>query len=178
MKKFLVFLVVLAVAFVAVGMLVPSDYTMERAIEIQAPPERVHEFVGHLDKWPEWTPWAEEDPELVVTVGPISTGVGATQSWSGKDGDGDLVFTKCDPALGVAFDMAFVMEGDRFPATSEMRYSGSGTQTTVTWTMEGDWKGSVPAPIAGWMKIFTPLMMGGMFDSGLSKLKDVAEAAG
>ncbi len=178
MKKVLVILGVLLVAIVAVGMLVPSNYTMERSIVIQAAPERVHEFVGHLDKWPQWAPWADEDPELVITMGPMSTGVGASQSWSGKDGDGDLVFTKCDPVLGIAYDMAFVMDGERLPATSAMVYSGSGTETTVTWTMEGDWEGTVPTPIAGWMTLFTPMMMGGTFESGLSKLKEVAEAAG
>ena len=177
MKKVLIVLVLLVAVVALVGIATPTDYDIGTSLVINATPEQVHAYVGHLEKWPEWAPWEEEDPTIVTTLGDKTTGVGASQSWTSKDGDGELTLTKCDPATGIAYEMAFIMEGERFPSTSAMTYKAVDGGTEVTWTMQGDWKGAMPPIVDAWMKIFTPMMIGGMFDQGLQNLKGLVEAS-
>ena len=177
MMKFLIGVALLVVAVVVAGLVMPTSYAVEKEITIDATPAQVHAYVGHLTKWEEWTPWKDADPTMTVQPGDKSTGVGASQSWTGKDGDGELTFTKCDEASGIAYDMAFIIEGTRAPATCEMTYSESDGKTTVVWTMEGDTSDFMPPVVGGLM---TPLMsssIGGMFDQGLDKLKEQVEAS-
>jgi hypothetical protein len=178
-KKLLIGLLALVVILAAIGLIAPKDYQVERSVTIQAPAAEVHAWVGELTKWPEWVPWEEDDPTLETTYGEQTTGVGAHQTWTGKDGDGELTFTKCDPEQGIAYEMAFIMEDKRVPATSAMTYrSAEGGGTEVIWTMEGSWKGAVPPVMDGWMKILSPWMLGSAFDRGLTKLKGRVEASG
>ncbi|MCB9898600.1 MAG: SRPBCC family protein [Planctomycetes bacterium] len=178
MKGLLKFIVLLLIVAAAVGFFTSTDYTLERSIVIQAPPEAVHAYVGDLNKWPEWTPWEEADPTVKTTV-VQATGVGAHQTWtSQKEGGGELTFTKSDPKTGIAYDMDFVMdENTKIPSTSSMTYKPAANGgTEVTWTMQGSSKGFVGPVVDGWMKILMPMMVGGDFDKGLTKLKEKVEA--
>ena len=176
MKKVLIVLLVLILAIVAVGFLTPTEFAIAKSITIKAEPGAVHAYVGELKQWPEWTPWLESDPTIETTLGEKTTGVGAHQSWTGKEGGGELTFTKCDPDQGIAYDMAFIMEEERILATSTMAYKPAEGGTEVTWSMNGDWKGAAPPIMAGWMKIMSPWMIGPEFDKGLEKLKAKVEA--
>ena len=129
LKLVLIVLVVLLVTLVGVGTVLPTTYEVERSIVVDAPPEAVHEWVGHLEKWPEWTTWNDGDPSMKTTLGALTTGVGASQSWTGRSGDGELELTKCD-ASGIAYGITFI-EGDRrYPAKASISYSPVGTGST------------------------------------------------
>ena len=177
MQKFLIGLALLLVAVVVAGWVMPTSYAIEKEITIEGTPAQVHAYVGDLQKWSEWAPWEKMDPTVKTTFGEKTTGVGASQSWtSEEEGDGELTFTKSDENTGIAYDMAFIMEEMRAPATCAMTYSADSGKTTVTWTMEGDIADFMPPIVSGLM---TPIMkssIGGMFDEGLTTLKEKVEA--
>ena len=165
-------------AFVVIGLILPTKYSVSRETTIDAAPAAVHAYVGHLDKWPEWMPWEQEDPSIVTARSEKTTGVGASQSWtSAKAGDGELEFTECDEATGVAYDMAFIMKDRRAPSKASIRYAPAGDATKVTWAMEGDMVSMMPRVIAGWFKLMMVRMIGKQFDRGLASLKGKVEAA-
>ncbi len=137
------------------------------SIVIDAGPEKIHEYVGDLMKWGEWTPWKEEDPTIVVTRGEKTSGVGASQSWVGESGDGALTITKNSPAEGIEYDL--VLDGGAYVCESAMTYEtlpDGGTK--VTWIMNGDMGTPV---IGGYFVLMMDSMVGEMFDRGLSNLK-------
>lgn len=174
MKKFLVVLFsifsLLFVGAVVVGLFLSNEFTVSRSIVVEAPPERVYEMVGDLENWPIWGPWKDADEALVVTLGERTTGVGASQSWKGTDGDGRLVFTSADVESGVAFDLFF--NEDAFSNTSSITYEQGSGGLVVTWNMAG----TVPAPIVGsFLARMMPGMVSPMFDEGLAKLKSAVE---
>jgi len=156
-----------------VVLMMPKDYEVERSIVIDAPVESIHSYVGDLKKWDDWTPWKSEDSTVKVTFGDKTTGVGASQSWTGKDGDGNLAFTMCDPATGIAYDMTFIMDGDdTMNSKCAISYSKSGDSTKLIWTMKGEMKGMA----GGLFAYLMPSMGGDLFDRGLKKLKKIVEA--
>ena len=176
MKKFLIVIACLVAFLVLVivggGMMLPKDYELSRSIMIDAKPKAVHEYVGNLKKWEEWTPWKAHDESIVVTHGKKSTGAGASQTWTSKDGNGELTFTKSDKDTGVAYDMAFVAGEDRLPSQGSVTYEEAGKKTRVTWSM----KGEMNIPIAGgWWAMTMDAWVGPMFDEGLANLKKKVE---
>lgn len=174
--KVVIGILVVLIALVGIGFALPTEFAVAKTMKIDAPPEQVHAWVGELKKWDAWTPWAEEDPTMTTALGEKTTGVGAHQTWSGKDGDGELTFTKCDPQTGIAYDMAFINEDARAPATSEMTYEKVDGGTEVTWAMKGDTADMMPPVMAGYMNLMMKGSIGDMFDRGLTKLKEKVEA--
>ena len=159
-----------------IGFFLPTAYAVERKVTINATPEQVHALVGDLKAWPQWAPWEEDDPTIKTTYGEKTTGVGASQSWTGKDGDGELTLTASSPTTGIAYDMAFIQGDMRAPAECAMSYQVADGTTTVTWSMKGDLASMMPPVLSGYMNLTMPSMIGGMFDRGLEKLKGIAES--
>lgn len=161
---------------VLIGLILPSRYSFAHATTIDAKPSDVHAWVGHLDKWPEWMPWEQEDPSIITSLSDKTTGVGARQSWtSAKAGDGEVEFTECDEQTGIAYDMVFIMKDKRAPAKASIRYSPSGDSTKVTWSMSGDMASMMPRILAGWFRIMMSMMIAKQFKRGLASLKDKVE---
>ena len=168
MKKFLLVLLLLLVVAAAVGYFLPHDYSVEESVVINAKPGKIHELVGDLKRWDDWAPWKEMDPTVQVTFGKETKGVGASQTWTGKDGDGSLQFTAADEDKGIEYDLKF----DEMPAKGAIRYERMGDGTKVTWSMSGDMDMPV---IGGYFALLMPRMVGGDFEKGLAKLKAQAE---
>lgn len=163
-----VFILIVAV----VGLFLPTTYRVKRSIVINAPPERVHEYVGNLSKWEKWSPWEEEDPTLIVTLGEKTSGVGASESWVGDNGDGAITITESSPSEGVNYDLLF--DGGTYECAGSMTYEVLPEERTeVTWAMSGDMGKSVTG---GYFALLMDFMTGNMFDKGLSNLKRVVES--
>ena len=169
-KLFTGFLVIILAVGVA-GMWLPSEYKVTRGVDIEATPAQIHAWVGDLKRWPEWSPWESDDPTLKITTGARTTGIGASQTWSGESGDGRLVFAASSPATGVEYDLWF--DNDAFQARAAILYAFAvGEVTHVTWTMEG----TMGTPVlGGYYALLMDYMAGNMFDTGLGKLKQVVE---
>jgi hypothetical protein len=155
---------------IAVGFALPRTFTVTRSTTIAAEPERIHALVGDLERWTEWTTWLVEDPTAVVTIGDVSAGVGASQSWTGRSGSDELTITRSDPDWGVAYDIAF--DGGRFPASCEMRYLPADGGTLVTWSMSGDNGMNL---MNRYMGLMMDAVIGPMFEDGLDRLKVAAQ---
>ena len=96
--------------------------------------------------------------------------LGRAQTWTGKDGGGALTFTTCSLQEGIAYDMSF--DRGSYVSKTKMRYKISGASTEVAWIMDGE-VGINPID-----RMFSMLMdsfVGPAFDTGLKKLKVVAE---
>jgi len=169
-KRMAIALVFLIIVFCGVGLLLPADYRVERSVEITASPKSIHTYVGDLNQWDTWTPWKDSDPSIVVTLGDKTTGVGASQSWTGGQGGGSVLFTKSIAAEGLEYDLVFGTESDA--SSAKFIYSTLETGTKVDWVMEG----KIATPIiGGYFALLMDSFVGPMFESGLSKLKTVVE---
>ncbi len=157
---------------IVIGFFLPRTFSVERSIVIDAAPAHIHGWLDDLHRWSEWTPWLKEDPSLVVTVGEVSAGAGASQTWTGDSGGGWLRLTRSEPDWGVAYEMAFA--GDKYPSTGGLLFGRDDAGARVTWTMTGDlgWN-----PFERYPGLLLGSLIGPMFDEGLAKLRMLAETA-
>ncbi len=170
MQTFLkIFGVILAI-FVVVGLILPNQVEIKRDIEINASTEVIHEYVSNLENWPKWSPWLELDPTIQTNIGDIHQGVGASQSWQGKSGGGNLTFTQSSIEKGVVYKINF--EGDPTLYRAGLSYQTKGNKTLVSWTMTGEVK---PIIIGNYFALLMDSLVGDSFVSGLEKLKTISE---
>lgn len=170
MKTLRVVFWVLIVLFV-IGIFMPQDYKIERSIEISSQVEQSFELSNDLTQWPLWSPWVAMDPSVKVTIGNISKGVGATQSWTDDNGGGRLTFIESVPDKRITYHLWF---GDaQSPATSHMTFEQiTANKIKVYWTIEGD----MQMPVIGFiLAMLMDTLVGPAFELGLENLKRESE---
>ena len=57
---------------------------------MKAPAEVIFDNVNDFKSWQYWGPWLELDSTIVASYPEITSGVGASYSWIGKDGSGSM----------------------------------------------------------------------------------------
>lgn len=155
---------------VAIGLVLPMEYAVSRSVVIEAEAEAIHAFVGDLRQWELWGPWKEDDPTLVVTYGEKTSGIGASQSWHGKDGNGFLEITASSPRRGVRYDLSF--NDGELRCRAAIRYHPEEGRTRVSWLMRGRMETPV---LGGYAALLLEPVVGGLFDRGLANLKETVE---
>ena len=155
----------------------PTDFRIERSIEIAAPPERVFPYLSDFKGWAQWSPWERKDPAMTREYGAVTAGPGATYSWSGNAdvGTGSMRILEVVPVSRVAIELSFTapME-DQSTVEFELVPTPSGG-SIVIWSMPGE--NNFLSKI---ITVFVSLdrMVGPDFESGLARLKSIAEGSG
>lgn len=174
-KWFIILVAVLLGLFLVITFFLPTDYKIERTVEIEAPAAIVYSQVADLEVWQEWNPWNEMDPDMVIEYGETTVGPGATYTWTSEvAGNGEMTILEATPHEHVRFELIF--EGyEDLPSYSSI-YMDSGENpetTTVTWTFEGNVGDSF---FARWMTVMVDKFVGASYEKGLNMLKERCEA--
>lgn len=173
-KTLLIVLVVLVAVVVAAGLMMPSQYRVERTAVINAPADKIYGFIADPREWKKWSVWNQRDPDMKITYSGSPAGAGAKWAWESKsEGSGNMTFTRAEPGRGIEYELAFPDMGMSSRGALTLGPEGSGTK--VSWTNDGD-VGKNPV-----MRLFVPFMdgmVGPDFAAGLANLKTLAEKAG
>jgi polyketide cyclase/dehydrase/lipid transport protein len=171
LKKILIAFATVVGLVLAIGLVLPSKYRVERSTVLQAPPEALYRHVASLQRWQEWAPWnVKRYPGSQWTFGGPAEGVGAVRSWSGEDvGQGTLSLTEADPKTGVAYEVS-VAQG-RYLARGRISFAPEGSGTRVTWVDEGGIGGN---PLAHYWVPLLRSRLGADMEAGLARLAKVA----
>lgn len=152
----------------------PDAFTVTRATDIKAAPERAQALVADLHAWEKWSPWDKLDPALKRTYSGAAAGVGSVYEWSGNSdvGKGRMTITAVEPGKRVAIKLEFM---EPMPSVAEIvfSFSASGGSTRVEWTMNGKNDGIVAKTFS--LVADMDKTIGADFEKGLASLKGIAE---
>lgn len=173
---------VIAAALFAVLMLVvatrPSHFHVERSMSMAAPPALVFPLIDDFHAWQSWSPWEKLDPNMKREITGAPRGQGALYSWSGNDdvGSGTMEITDSNAPQQVKIRIEFKQP---WAATNTTNFTLTPTSspaggTRVTWAMDGE--NNFGAKAMG-LVMDMDQMVGKDFESGLTNLQAVAEAA-
>lgn len=175
LKKILITLAGLIIAFLIVVALQPSGYSVARSIIISAPPAAPFAHVNNFHKWLTWSPFEKLDPAMKRSFEGPEEGVGAIYRWTGNDqvGEGSMTILESRPGELIRIQLEFIkpMAGK---AEAQFTFRSEGPGSSVSWTMSGrnNFIGKVMCLFMNMDK-----MVGGQFAEGLASLKRVSEAA-
>ena len=170
--KIAIVVVVVILLVLAYATTRPDDFRLERAAIIKAPPERVFALINDFRQWETWSPWDKIDADLKRTYGDRSAGVGAVYSWDGKKtGSGRMEITESAPSSLIKIKLDFLKPFEAHN-TAEFSLHAQGDTTRVSWAMYGP-----SSYVSKLMGIFVNMdkMIGSDFESGLEKMKSLAE---
>lgn len=175
LKKVLVGLAVIVVAFLAVVIAQPSEFRVERGAVIAAPAAVVFAQVNDLRAWQAWSPWARRDPAARATYEGPPAGTGAVFKWAGNRevGEGSMTIVESRPGELIRIRLEF-LKPFAGTSTAEFAFRPEGDRTAVTWTMWG--RNNL---VARAIHLFMDMdgMIGGDFEEGLAQMGSLAEAA-
>ncbi len=173
MLKLILILVVLSIAALLVyASTKPNTFHVERAININASPEKIFPLINDFHQWALWSPY-DKDPAMKKTYGGSANGKGATYAWEGNSdvGQGDIIITDTSAPNKVVLDLHMIKP---FEARNVVVFTieSAGESTRVTWGMDG-----TNNLISKVMGLFFNMdnMIGSDFEVGLAKMKTVAE---
>ncbi|MGG8497564.1 SRPBCC family protein [Tenacibaculum sp. TC6] len=167
LKLFILFLL----AIIVIGLIYASAYSgkydVKRSKIINAPVSHVFNTVNDLKTWEKWGPWHEEDSTIVVTYGEKTVGVGASDSWTSKDGPGKMETVAIEINKSINQKISFM---DNEPNDIYWTFEEIANGTKVTWGMKAEQSPIIFKLFAilsgGWDK-----MLGPMEEKGLDNLE-------
>lgn len=167
--------ILLAVALVVVTFAStrPNDFSVKRAIEIKAAPDKVFALIDDFRQWPKWSPWEKLDPNLKRTLSGTESGRGSVYEWEGdkKVGAGRMEILDSVPPSRIDIKLSFLRP---FKAENRTTFTitpvGGGSR--VLWEMAGT--SNLMFKVMG-MFMSMDKMVGGDFERGLAAMKAEAE---
>lgn len=176
LKILLVLVAALLLAFFGIGLMLPSQASLSREIEIAAPPEKVFDTLNSFERFNEWSPWAALDPATRYTLEGPARGVGAVHSWSSEDpqvGSGRQEILRSEPHRLITVRLSF--SGFDAENLSHYRLSPAATGTRVVWEYQTDVGGQI---LGRYFLLMLDGMLGPQYEQGLAQLKQLLEAPG
>ena len=166
------FLAGIIIAALVAAAFMPETLKVERSIVINRPVDKVFNHVADLNNWLAWNPWSAMDPNASHKISTPSRGKGARWDWEGEEiGKGSLVQEEIEENKMVRFTLLFE-EPMQSSGTDLWRFeSPAENSTRVTWSDEME----LEYPIGRLSSLFIRPTLEAQFDSGLTKLKQLAE---
>lgn len=134
--KYILFLLLIAIIGISIYIAVqPNSFEVTRTRTIKAPAAVVYSNVIDFKNWEAWSSWAEEDPDMTITLSDKTEGIDGSYSWEDKDGIGTMLTT--DAVLNKSIEQKMQFAG--FPSSEiiwDFKPNDDGT-TETTWTISG-----------------------------------------
>src|SRR5690349_11547709 len=113
-KIFIVLIAIVVIAGIA-GLFMPSKFTLDKSIVINADQKVIFDQINILKNWEQWSPWYKMDPETKMTYNDIPAGVGASYNFvSSKNGEGTVTISESIPNESLKVDMDFKANGKSY----------------------------------------------------------------
>ena len=171
LKWLLAALVLLGVLLMG-GLLLPANSHLQRSVVIERPPAEVFATLNSFQRFNEWSPWFDLDPNAKYTYsGPIA-GVGAKMAWVGNSAVGSGSQEIIESVPGDRIVNALDFGGSQAMAGYRLAAEGSGTR--VSWSMDS---AHGYHPVNRWFgALLLDSVVGKDYEKGLAKLKVVLES--
>ena len=160
----LTLLSIIALLFV-ISVFLPSIQKVERSISFKGNADSVFKNINTLKSWNKWSYWQLIEPTMQIQYLGPEAGIGATQTWTGKDGKGKLTIVESVAPRVVAYQLQFE---DFTPMNGYFEIdANSDSSVTVNWIMQADAGNN---PLMKYFGLMMDRMMGPDFEAGLKNL--------
>ena len=168
---FLAILGIIALILI-IAIFLPSEYEVERSIEINKPVGLVYGYVSDFNNFRDWNPWSPMEVGHSFEVIGDSGSVGQKYSWEGKIiGSGNMVFTEFQNNQIVRLDINF-LSPEQGMGVVDWIFEGNNVNTKVTWKLVGE----AGYPMGRYFGLMMDEFLGKNFEDGVKKLKENCEA--
>lgn len=133
-KYILLFLLILIIGGSIYVATLNAEYNIKSTRIIKAPIEVVFEEINDFKNWKNWGPCLEMDSSIVASYPEITSGVGASYTWTGKEGIGSMKTISFIPNKEIIQQIDF---GSGSTPEVYWEFNAVENVTEVTWGMRG-----------------------------------------
>ncbi|GGW76575.1 SRPBCC family protein [Alteromonas halophila] len=171
LRKLILIIAALLIIAVLFGFMLPSHYSVQRSIVIDAPAEEIYPNVVDLRRWQQWGVWFKRDPEMKIDYSGPDRAIGMQSSWiSETEGSGEMTITDLEHNHKVVYRLYFPDFDMASTGMVELEPVADGTR--VTWSDEGEVGNN---PLDRYFVLMIDGLIGPDFEMGLENLKTVVE---
>lgn len=156
------------IGIIVVGILLPSEWVVERTATVAAPAPEVFRHLDGARRWEAWTP----SPETGFTYFGPDRGEGSGRRWDDPGyGEGEFVIVAAEPPSRLSYRVE--VEGGAIRIHGELLLSpvpDGGTR--VVWREEGDFGWN---PLLGFLAGRMEELQGAQLDASLASLRRLVE---
>jgi GyrI-like small molecule binding protein len=145
-----------------------GNFDIQRSKVINVPQPILYNYIDDYKNWEDWGPWAEEDTTIQYNYSEKTKGLGASFSWTGKEGNGKMNTVKIIENDSIFQKIYFE---DSEPNDIIWGFQKTGTGTKITWSMKG--KMDFMMKFFAFFKGGPENMMAPMFEKGLENIDNV-----
>ncbi len=170
----IIFKIVIAiiVLFFVIALFLPSEYKVERSVDINKPASEIYNYVADFNNFQAWNPWTPFEPGHKVEVTGDSATVGQKYYWEGKIiGSGQMVFTELHPYDLIKADIEFLTP-QQGKGIVDFVFVQKGNSTKFSWSITGE----AGYPIGRYFGLMMDNILGKNFEDGAKTLKEKCEA--
>ncbi|WP_220764787.1 transcriptional regulator [Flavobacterium sp. UMI-01] len=132
--KYLILLVLLSLVALSIFIATQKgEFNIERSKVINSSKSSVYNYVNDLKNWEDFGSWMEEDPQMRIVYAPTTIGPGASYTWEGKDGHGEMKTLFVKENDSIAQKMTF----NDSPSSVSWHFKDTVGGTKVTWKTSG-----------------------------------------
>jgi Polyketide cyclase / dehydrase and lipid transport len=172
-KRVLIGILTFVVLLVGISYFLPQQVHVERSIIVNAPQAQLFDALNGFKRFNEFSPWAALDPDTQYTYEGPESGVGARMSWVSANEDVGSGTNEIIESASPDFIRTRLNFG-RHLAEATFRFEPADGGTRVTWGFDADLGNN---PIARYVGLMFDKWIGGDYEKGLAKLKQVLEQA-
>ncbi len=159
--------------FLVIAIFLPSQFHVERSIEIELEKAKVYKAALNYDLRPKWDPWLEQDPEAEVKIEKTQDGPGSWYTWNGEIiGSGKMMIKDVEPNKRILASIEFYS-----PQASKSdviwTFTEKDGQTKATWIL----KGNADYPMGRYFGLMMDGFIGPDFEKGLDNFKNLVESS-
>lgn len=163
-------LALVLIAFVAVGVLLPGRWSVERSVTVRVPRDSAFAALRRVDRWRAWMPW----PEGVEALGGGEAGEGAGFRWDDpRYGSGRFALTATEPPRLLEYEVSLEEGTARIRGRIRLEPTEAGTR--VAWSETGEFGRN---PILGYTALTMEERQGTQLEGVLERLRRGLEGGG
>lgn len=174
MNIFIIVLLVLAgiiALFLLIALFTRKEYAIQCEVTINAPRQKVFDYLKHLKNQDNFNKWVMTDPEMKREFKGTDGTVGFIYGWSGKKaGEGEQEIKSIKEGENIEMEIRFVRPFKSIAITCFGIETVSGNQTKVSWSNAS----KMVYPLNGMVSMLEKMLAKDM-DTSLSNLKNILE---
>lgn len=173
LKNILLTIIAVIALIIGLGYLLPAEWTVERSVVIQTPPEKIYPYVANFNiGWPQWSAFDALFPDLAYAATGPEEGVGATRSWTSPTNTGSQSITKADQTLGIEY-VRNCISGDCI--RGQIQFTPIEGGTIVRWADTGSTGNDMISRLKSYWCTDMDNITGNLYAQSLLNLKKLAE---
>jgi len=134
--KYIFFLVLILIIGTSIYIAtLDGNYDIKQSRTMEVPLKMAFNNVNDFKNWENWGPWYEMDATIVASFPEITSGVGSSYTWTGKDGNGSMKTLSLIPNKEIIQQIDFGSDSTPEVYWNFEKVDGG---TNVTWGMRGE----------------------------------------